>query len=146
MHAKWMQNVENADRQYVGAHLFVDHDSITQVIPLNEEAYHAGDGKNGPGNSQTLAVEICENVNYDQAETNAKYLLAALMKTYPGKKIYKHQDWSGKNCPRRILNENRWDSFVSSIIELSKEAGRLDQIRETFHKLIDLIIDYMKGE
>lgn len=33
----------------------------------------------------------------------------------------KHQDWSGKYCPHRILGENRWESFKQRIqAELNK--------------------------
>ncbi|MFJ6268076.1 hypothetical protein [Lysinibacillus xylanilyticus] len=27
----------------------------------------------------------------------------------------KHQDWNGKYCPHRILNEKRWNSFLKRI-------------------------------
>ncbi|MBF4693888.1 peptidoglycan recognition protein family protein [Fusibacter ferrireducens] len=121
MHAKWMQNVENADETYVGAHLFVDEKSIIQVLPINEVAYHAGDGK-GNGNMKTIAVEICENGNILKAEEHAKQLNAALILTYPHFKIYKHQDWSGKYCPRVILGRKSWDAFVEDIQKYVAEA------------------------
>jgi N-acetylmuramoyl-L-alanine amidase len=114
MHANWMQNVENADLQYVSVHLFVDQDSITQVVPLDEVTYNAGDGK-GDGNYKTISVEICENANVLKAEENAKKLNAALILTYPKLKIFKHQDWSGKFCPRVILERNGWNKFVEDI-------------------------------
>ncbi|MDF2841291.1 MAG: hypothetical protein K0Q99_2063 [Clostridia bacterium] len=114
VHANWMQNVENADTQYVSAHLFVDQDSITQVVPLNEVTYNAGDGR-GMGNFKTISVEICENANVLKAEENAKKLNAALILTYPNLKIFKHQDWSGKFCPRVILGRNGWNNFIEDI-------------------------------
>ncbi|MBF4693625.1 peptidoglycan recognition protein family protein [Fusibacter ferrireducens] len=123
MHAKWMQNVENADETYVGAHFFVDEDSIMQVLPINEVAYHAGDGK-GNGNMKTIAIEICENGNILKAEENAKMLNAALILTYPHFKIYKHQDWSGKYCPRVILGRNSWDDFKADIMAYVEDAQK----------------------
>jgi len=115
LHAKWLQNVENADEQYVSVHLFVDQDSITQTVPLNEVCYHAGDGS-GNGNRKTISIEICENANVLKAEDNAKKLNAALLLTYPNLKIYKHQDWSGKYCPHMILDRpNGWVNFVADI-------------------------------
>lgn len=115
LHAKWLQNVEKADEQYVSVHLFVDQDSITQTVPLNEVCYHAGDG-NGNGNRKTISIEICENANLQQAEENAKKLNAALLLTYPNLKIFKHQDWSGKYCPHVILDRpNGWANFVADI-------------------------------
>lgn len=118
MHARYLQNVENADNAYVSWHFTVDFDSITQHIPITEVAWHAGDG-NGPGNYKTIGVEIAENVDYAKAERNAIILLAHLniyLKSIgQGHKTYKHQDWSGKYCPRLILSGNRWPDFVNRI-------------------------------
>jgi N-acetylmuramoyl-L-alanine amidase len=115
LHAKWLQNVENADKQYVSVHLFVDQDSITQTVPLDEVCYHAGDGS-GNGNRKTISIEICENANVLKAEDNAKKLNAALLLTYPNLKIYKHQDWSGKYCPHVLLDRpNGWANFIADI-------------------------------
>jgi len=127
MHAKWMQNVENASKQYVGAHFFVDHDSITQVLPTNEVGYNAGDGS-GNGNYATISVEICENKNILQAEENAKKLNAAFLIRYPHYNIYKHQDWSGKYCPRVILRNNRWNKFVRDIKNYAQVSKSYYQI------------------
>ncbi len=123
-HARYLQNVENADSAYVSVHLFVDDDSITQCVPLDEFCYHAGDG-NGDGNRKTIAIEICENRNYPQAEKNAQKLNAALLLTYPRLKVFKHQDWSGKFCPRRILaRPNGWQEFTAGIYQLVEEAKK----------------------
>jgi N-acetyl-anhydromuramyl-L-alanine amidase AmpD len=121
VHAKWIQNVENDDKQYVSVHLFVDQDSITQTIPLDEVTFNAGDGK-GDGNYKTISIEICENANVDKAEENAKKLNASLILTYPTLKIFKHQDWSGKYCPRVILAKNGWNKFVEDINIYVKNA------------------------
>lgn len=123
MHAKYFQSVENADETYTGAHLFVDENAIIQALPLDEIAYHAGDGK-GYGNRRTIAVEICENGMILKAEENAKKLNAALILTYPQFKVYKHQDWSGKYCPRVILGRNSWTNFVADIEAYVESAGK----------------------
>lgn len=120
-HAKYLQNVENADTQYVSVHLFVDEDSITQCIPLDESCYHAGDG-NGDGNRKTIGIEICENGDTAKTELNAQKLNAALLMTYPHLKIFKHQDWSGKFCPRVILGRGGWNDFKAGIYNLVGNA------------------------
>lgn len=117
-HAKWLQNVENADKLYVSPHICIDSDSITQLIPLNEVGYHAGDGK-GDGNMKTIGVEICEDRELEKAEANAIKFNAAMLMTYPDLKIFKHQDWNGKYCPHIILKRNGWDKFVRDIKEAS---------------------------
>lgn len=121
MHYRYFQNIEDRDSNYISAHIFVDEDSITQIIPLDEVAYHAGDGQ-GDGNRETISIEICENKNLEKAEENAIKLNASILLAYPELKIYKHQDWSGKYCPRKIIPH--WDEFVNNIykeVNMSKQ-------------------------
>lgn len=120
MHARYFQNLENADKSYISAHLFVDEDSITQIIPLDEVAYHAGDGQ-GDGNRKTIAIEVCENRNHEKAELNAIKLGVSLILGNPHFNIYKHQDWSGKYCPRKIIPH--WNLFVRNIKLLIEQNG-----------------------
>jgi len=115
MHAKYFQNVEDDDKQYVGAQLFVDHDSITQIAPLDEKMYHAGDGKFGPGNTTTFGLEICVNKFIEKAHSNAKVFLAAYLLAYPDKKLFGHIDWSGKYCPSWILTHGGLDDFYADV-------------------------------
>ena len=120
-HASWLQSVENADSQYISVHFFVDENSIVQTVPVDEVCYHAGDGS-GNGNRKTISIEICEDGNMAKAESNAQTLAAALIKTYPGIMVYKHQDWSGKFCPRVILTRNGWQDFRAGIYSKLDEA------------------------
>lgn len=123
-HAKYFSNVEINDTNYVGAHLFIDHDSIVQILPLDEVAYHATDGK-GDGNYTTVALELCENGYRDIVEHNAKMLLVALLLTYgKEKKLYTHNNWyNAKKCPRVILGRvNGWRDFTTSVANMAKEA------------------------
>ncbi len=120
MHARYLQNVESSDKSYISFHFAVDSKRIVQVIPLNEVTWHAGDGRNGKGNCKTISIEICENAdgNIRKAEENAQKLGAMLLETYGDIKIYKHQDFSGKYCPRVILNRNGWNEFVEGIYKI----------------------------
>lgn len=122
-HAQWLANVEAADTDYIGAHFFIDAQRIVQVLPINEIAYHAGDGM-GQGNSATIALEICETAPYEECETNAKTLAAALLDTLDLADLYTHQMWSGKYCPRLILvRENGWHDFVEGVATLRAAAA-----------------------
>lgn len=116
-HAAWLRTVEAEDRTYIGAHFFVDPARIVQTLPLDEVAWHAGDGQ-GPGNLKTIAIEICEVAPYTKAETNALHLAAALLNHFPQAQLYKHQDFSGKFCPRIILGEGRWPQVASRVAAL----------------------------
>ncbi len=111
------------DSAYVSFHFAIDEIEVIPVVPLPYGAWHAGD-KRGAGNTQSIGIEICrstcyEDSRYNQAEENAIEWIVFLMKTYqiPIENIKKHQDWSGKYCPHRILEEGRWDSFKARILE-----------------------------
>lgn len=104
----------------VGYHFVVDDKNIYQLLPLTENAWHAGDGGSGTGNRQSIAIEICENPesNRTTAEKNAQQLAAYLMKKYgiPTSNIKQHHDWNGKNCPHIIrARKNGWNDFIAAV-------------------------------
>nr|WP_249116631.1 N-acetylmuramoyl-L-alanine amidase [Bacillus safensis] len=97
-------------------HYTVDDSVIYQHLPLNENGWHAGDGR-GTGNMKSIGIEICENAdgNFEKAVENAQWLIRKLMteQGIPLANVVPHKRWSGKNCPRKLLN--RWDSFKAGI-------------------------------
>ncbi len=101
----------------VSFHFAVDDKEIVQGIPLDRNAWHAGDG-NGNGNREGIAIEICYSKSggerFLQALRNAAELIAKLMEDYdiPIELVHKHQDYSGKRCPHRIIDEYGWDNFI----------------------------------
>lgn len=92
----------------------VDDTEIIEAIPVNEMAFHAGASE---GNRYGIGIEICESGNYQKAEEHAVKLIAYLMKKYhiPLSGIMTHQDFSGKSCPRMILD--RWEIFLERVEE-----------------------------
>ncbi|PFV28669.1 peptidoglycan recognition protein family protein [Bacillus thuringiensis] len=104
----------------VSFHIAVDDKEAVQGIPLERNAWHAGDG-NGNGNRKSIGVEICYSLSggdrYYKAEDNAAIVVAQLMKQYniPISKVRTHQSWSGKHCPHRMLDEGRWNSFIERV-------------------------------
>lgn len=104
----------------VSFHIAVDDKEAVQGIPLERNAWHAGDG-NGNGNRKSIGVEICYSLSggdrYYKAEDNAAIVVAQPMKQYniPISKVRTHQSWSGKYCPHRMLAEGRWNSFIERV-------------------------------
>ena len=100
----------------VSWHYTVDENVIYQHLPLNENGWHAGDGR-GTGNMKSIGIEICENAdgNFEKAVENAQWLIRQLMteQGIPLANVVPHKRWSGKECPRKLLN--RWDSFKAGI-------------------------------
>ena len=105
----------------VSYHLAVDDTCVIQGIPLNRNAWHAGDGSSGPGNRYGIAVEICYSKSggpkYTAAEENAVYVMARLLYQYDLgiDALKQHADFSAKNCPHRIRDEGRWNSVKSRV-------------------------------
>ena len=118
----------NSDRQ-ASYHYVVDGSQIIQVLPVNEVAWHAGDGGSGTGNRKSVAIEICEPGDRKKAVDNAVWLTKELMRDLKIDKahIRQHHDWSGKDCPR-ILRDSAyikdgidWAYFMAQIDAPQKE-------------------------
>ena len=143
-HAIYMQGSgKNSTASY---HYVVDDTEIYRLLPDNEVAWHAGDGEYGTGNRQSLAIEICENVdgNLLKATNNAVELTAYLMKLYniPLSNVVQHNHWSGKNCPNRIRKGEpyNWQTFLNKVQAALTSANitnttskTLYRVRKTWH-------------
>ena len=107
-------------------HFAIDDKEVVQGIPLNRNAWHAGDG-HGKGNMQGIAIEICYSKSggdrFIKAEQNAAKFIAQLLKErgWGVDKVTKHQDYSGKYCPHRTLDMG-WERFLNMIIAELGEA------------------------
>ncbi len=126
----------------VSYHYAVDDKEIIQAIPNNRNAWHAGDG-NGDGNRKYLSVEICYSesggTRFEAAMKNAAALTADLLKKYGWdiSHVKKHQDFSGKYCPHRILGDYGWDYFLNLIKEELTVAKFNDTAGHWAEKVID---------
>lgn len=102
-----------------GWHYTVDSEKIYHHIPDNEVAYHAA---SRVGNWFGIGIELCVNEDSDFEKTfyNAVVLVAYLIKEYnlDINCIKTHHDFSGKDCPHIILNNNRLDEFKNKVYEL----------------------------
>ena len=114
------------NRNEVSYHYAVDDKEIVQGIPENRNAWHAGDGGNGVGNRQGIAIEICYSKSggprFDAAEVLAAKFIASKLKEkgWGIDKVTKHQDYSNKYCPHRTLDKG-WQRFLNMI---QKELGQ----------------------
>ena len=126
-HAKYLAENDDAAKRPVSWHFTVDDKKIVQHLPTNEMGYHAGDGRNGPGNTQSIAIEICVNSDgdFEKAVQNAVWLVKKLMAEHniPINRVVPHKHWTGKNCPRNLLP--RWQEFIAAV--QGKEASLVTQ-------------------
>lgn len=121
---KYMQSNDNE----VSFHYAVDDKEAVLGVPLNRNAWHAGDGSTGRGNRYGIAVEICYSKSggsrFSKAEENAAELIAGILTTrgWDIGRVTKHQDYSGKYCPHRTLDMG-WERFLDMIREKMRESA-----------------------
>lgn len=118
----WLTNPSNDVT--ASFHLAVDEGGAVECIPLNEVAWHAGDGGSGTGNRKSIGMEICESGDRTKTLNNAISLAAKILRErgWDASKLKKHQDWSGKVCPRILISagsrgqpSQTWEWFVDEV-------------------------------
>lgn len=109
----WLTNPSN-DRT-ASFHIVVDEHEAIECIPLNEVAWAAGDGANGPGNRTSIHIEICESGDYAKTLDNAAVLVARMLweRGWGVDRLRRHYDWSGKICPRLMYDDGRWTGWTA---------------------------------
>lgn len=119
---------QNADAQenIVSWHYTVDDHEIYHHLPDDETAYHAGDQmKRNGGNKNGVGIEMCvnEDGNYEQTLINTEKLCARLLLEYGlgPKALRKHEDFSGKVCPARLIEDGRWEEFCTAVEQRYEE-------------------------
>jgi D-alanyl-D-alanine carboxypeptidase len=112
-HAIYLENNNSSSTSW---HYTVDDTEIYHHIPDNEIANHAGDEI---GNEYGIGIELCVNEDGDFEKTfeNAAKLVAYLLNEYnlTIDDVKTHNDFSGKDCPHLILQNNRMQEFKSKV-------------------------------
>ncbi len=113
-------------------HFTIDEEKCYQHLPLDEVAWHAGDGGReygaiyfnqtysatsiGGGNCYGIGIESCiqEGCNYSYTMRRLAKLVAELLIKYNlgFDRIKQHNDFSGKNCPWIMRYTNRWNELI----------------------------------
>ena len=115
----------------VSFHIAIDDIEAIQLIPFNRNAWHSGDGGNGPGNRNYIAIEICYSKSggdrFIKAEKRAAKEVAVLLKEYGWtiNNVKKHQDFSNKYCPHRTLDMG-WQRFLNMIQAELNDSNVID--------------------
>ncbi|UNT92251.1 MULTISPECIES: N-acetylmuramoyl-L-alanine amidase [Allobaculum] len=106
-------------------HFVIDDINCFQLLPITENAWHAGDGALGAGNRKTIAIEICECGDIKKAHDRAAELTAYLLKKIGGSaqhSVFQHAQWMAKDCPR-LLRSGRpysWSTFLEKVNQFMK--------------------------
>ena len=149
-HAAYLDS-DARERDLVSWHYSVDDHAIVQNLPDAETAYHAGDGKSGPGNATSIGVEICVNAggDFEAAKANAAALVRLLMEEHGIHidHVVQHNHWNGKDCPKTIrATPGAWEAFLALCRGESTGVSELDAAVDKLAAagLIDSP-DYWKG-
>ena len=115
-HGAYLDSAAGED-DLVSWHYTVDDHAIVQHLPDYETAYHAGDGKDGPGNTTSIGIEICVNAggDFEAAKANAAALVRLLMEEHgiDIEHVVQHNHWNGKDCPKTIrATTGAWEAFL----------------------------------
>ncbi len=122
----WLTSADNT--RQASYHIVVDQKEVIECMPLDEVAWHAGDG-NGKGNKASIGIEICESGDYEKNVDNAIEIVVKLMQTYNFtiNQIKRHFDWSSKICPRLMYNQGSWQTWN---IFLNRIQARLVEMQK----------------
>jgi N-acetylmuramoyl-L-alanine amidase len=135
MHARYMLTQDAISREVLW-HFTVDSNRVIQHLPTNEVGWHAGDGYNGVGNRQSIAIELCVNADGDFEATQrlAAKLVADLIESTPSLApfpdcVVQHNRWSGKNCPTIIRSTpDGWSRFLSMVSDELRPASPFNDV------------------
>jgi N-acetylmuramoyl-L-alanine amidase len=133
MHSNYLRQgaPDNAGNpQELGYHLTLDDKVLCQMLPLDEVAWHAGDS-GGPGNFDSIACELCVNVDSNRALSRelAAIVAAGVMSAIGIQQVVQHNHWSGKNCPQIIREIGYWPEYLNLVQRYRQIApGKPDPI------------------
>ena len=122
----WLTNPSN--KVTASWHIVVDEKEAIEAIPLNEVAWHAGDGGSGTGNRKSIGIEICESGDRQRTLQNAVKLVAKLLKErgWGVDRLRRHYDWSGKVCPRIFYDGGKWTGWKEFVERVRKELESME--------------------
>lgn len=134
----WLTNPSN--NRTASYHIVIDDKEAIECLPLDESAWHAGDGSGAKsGNRTSIGVEICES-NYEQSLANAVKLVSQMLKErgWGVDRLRRHWDWSGKVCPRLMYDAGKWTGWIEFKNRVAAElaiGSEDDSMREELNKL-----------
>ena len=113
-----------------GFHYVVGDNIIIEAIPPTEKCYHAGDGKNGTGNSKSIGIEMVETGDRKKVIQNTVRLVKHLQQKFniSSKKVVRHYDWSKKNCPRILNNDGTWHDWYIFKVMIDDELPPIETV------------------
>ena len=121
-----------APNRKASAHYFVDENEVWQSVEDKDISWNASVWEI---NQHCIGIEMCNSVDSvpQAVKDNVRELVQILMKKYPTiKKVIRHYDCNGKQCPLPLIDNKKWEEFKAYIL-----APKQD---ETYLKAVDKLI------
>ncbi|MBN6886255.1 N-acetylmuramoyl-L-alanine amidase [Cytobacillus horneckiae] len=117
-HANLQSNMNSRDASW---HYQADDKVIIQSFDDDIECWAATDGR-GPGNTESIHIELCINSDGDYAKTidNGAALVRHLLDKYnlDISRVKQHRDWYNKDCPAQLRAGYKgitWSDFLNKV-------------------------------
>lgn len=144
----WLTNPSN--KRQASFHIVIDEYSAIECIPLDENAWHSGDGLNGTGNRKSIGIEICESGDYYKTLNNAIELVANMLfeRNWDIGRLKRHWDWSKKICPRLMYDHGSWKGWFTFLNRVDQKLNVLKNGEDELLKLEnyqwDMLVEKLK--
>lgn len=129
---QYARATHNGNMKGVSVHFFIDESDCWQLLKDDEMGYHATDGKNGKGNTTSIAIEIIMDGSGSKADKDAEERgakLAAIELHKHGLSIDRltthNRFYKKKYCPAYILPH--WNDFVKKVEKYLAEIKAIDE-------------------
>ena len=129
-----------------GFHFAIDDVEVRQVIPIDRNAWHAGDGAKGEGNRKGIGIEICYSKSggerFEKAEEKAAEFVAEKLIEFGWgiDRVKKHQDFSGKYCPHRTIDMG-WERFLRKVELYMDLLHRVEVLEKSTEKVYNYTME-----
>lgn len=103
----WLESGGN-----VSTHFIIKDEKCLQCVPITKICYHTGVLV---GNNTSIGIEvIAQNGKGEFSDMSIK-TLRELLSILPQLPIFRHYDWSGKDCPRYYTDKSLWEQLKKQI-------------------------------
>lgn len=120
------------------AHAFIDWDSITQLIPWDEQAWHAGT----TANSRYIGIELCRPKSHDPAKFEEIWKRGAWLFAWVHVNILKNTRLDSNNFISHADATMRWKqtNHMDPVAYFREYGKTVDDFRNDVQKIINQMI------
>jgi N-acetylmuramoyl-L-alanine amidase len=104
----WWRDGPDGKGITASAHFIIKDDTCLQAIPINEVAWHCG---NALGNNTSIGIEVIPVDTSGKFSVLSIETLKEVLASLPKVPLKRHYDWTGKDCPRYYILDERWDTL-----------------------------------